>query len=101
MTGGGNVLSLGKMIQLEKRKKLEPVSHPSVSLIKAELNYKKTLSQMCYVTDVSCPLQNQAGSKPCHVKGFLLKHSYYRIPFLLANKHSTDIVFSMKTYCSQ
>lgn len=54
MTGGGNVLSLGKMIQLEKRKNLKAVNHPSASLIKAEVNYKKTLLQMCYIADVSC-----------------------------------------------
>lgn len=60
LTGGGNGLSLDKMIQLENRKKLQAISHPSALRIKAELNYKKTLLQMCYVTDMSCPQQNQA-----------------------------------------
>lgn len=43
---GGNVPSLCKIIQLEKRKKLEAVSPPLASLIKEEF-YKSMLLQMC------------------------------------------------------
>lgn len=60
LTGVAIVLLLGKMMQMEKRKKPEDVSHASTSYIKAELTYKRTLWQMCYITDVSCPQQNHA-----------------------------------------
>lgn len=63
---GGNVLSLCKMIQMEKRKKLEAVSHLLALLTKEEF-YKNMLLQMCYITDVSCSQQNQASSKLCLV----------------------------------
>lgn len=59
LTGGSNGLSLDKMIQLQKRKKLQAVSHPSTLLTKAELNYKKILLRMCNITDMSRPQQNQ------------------------------------------
>lgn len=42
-TGGGNVISLGTMIHLEKRKKLEAVSHPSTSLTEVELTFADVL----------------------------------------------------------